>query len=395
MSLQKPMYYLTSLRFFHAYLRVVKKFSRPFPHQATQVLAFIAILLNTVLSSSALAKLPAIETEPNGSTSLTRVQTDIFPNLYILGPGDQVAIEVFGYEEYTASKVILPDGTISLPLVGAVQAAGQTSDSLTQMLTTELSNYLVDPVVSVSLTILRPVLVTVSGEVQRPGPIQLRSLTTTNDFDNGINDINSAIDDNLDGIPTVSSALIQAGGITQNADIRQVLVRRSRSANDSVTTTINLWDAVWSDNAVQDLVLQDGDSLFVPRLAEGETLDRRLIARSTLAPSVVRVRVVGEVVRPGEVQVPPDSSLSSAVAIAGGPTTDAKLSKVEFVRLNEQGQVEHQEIDLRNLVDDFQIQEGDVVIVPKKGSASFFDLAGDLFAPINLLRGVVDLFNND
>ena len=394
MSVQKQMYYL-SPRFLHIYLDIAKKLSRVSPYPAIQLAVFIAFSLNIISLSSALAQQASLEVEQSASASLLQSQTNPFPNNYILGPGDHVAIEVFEYEEFTASKVILPDGTISLPLVGAIPAAGQTSDSLERLLTDELSNYLVNPVVSVSLTILRPVVVTVSGEVQRPGPVQLRSLTTTNDFGNGFNDINSATDDTLDGAPTVSSALIQAGGITQNADIRQVMVRRSRSASDSVTTNINLWDAVWSDNAVQDLVLQDGDSIFVPRLAAGETLDRRLIARSTLAPSVVRVRVVGEVVRPGEVQVPPDSSLSSAVAIAGGPTNDAKLSEVEFVRLNEQGQIEYQEVDLRNLVDDFQIQEGDVVIVPRKGSAAFFDVASRLFAPLNLFRGVVDILDNN
>lgn len=387
------MHYL-NLRFTHIYPFMKQKFFRFYYYPTVQVSVSIGLLLNAISLLPALAQQPTLEIETANSTSLLQTQTSSFPREYTLGPGDHIAIEVFDHEEFTASKVILPDGTISIPLVGSVQAAGQTSDSLKQLLTAELSEYLVRPVISVSLTILRPVLVTVSGEVQRPGPVQLRSLTTTNDFGNGVNniDINSTTDNSLDGIPTVSSALVQAGGITRDSDIRQVVVRRLRSGSN-LATTVNLWDAVWSDSALQDLVLQDGDSIFVPRLAAGDTLDRRLIARSTLAPNVVRVRVVGEVVRPGEVQVPPSSSISSAVAIAGGPTNDARLSKVEFVRLNEQGQIERQEVDLRNLVDDFQIQEGDVVVVPRKGSADFFDLAGRLFSPLNLFRGVIDLFD--
>lgn len=386
------MYFIAS-KFLKVYSSTVEKLPRFYPYHTLRLSVFTAILLNTIILPSAMAQQPSSEIEESSSTLQLQARANTFPNHYILGPGDHVAIEVFDYEEFTSSKAILPDGTISLPLVGTVQAAGETSDSLEQLLAAELSNYLVNPVVSVSLTILRPVVVTVSGAVQRPGPVQLRSLTTTNEFGNGGNNLNSATEDSLDGIPTVSSALIEAGGITQNADIRQIMIRRSRSANDSSTTNVNLWDAVWSDNAVQDLVLQDGDSIFVPRLAAGEELDQRLIARSTLAPSVVRVRVVGEVVRPGEVQVPPDSSISSAVAIAGGPTNDARLSKVEFVRLNEQGQIERREVDLRNLVDDFQIQEGDVVIVPRSGSSAFFDVAGRLFAPFSLFQGVIDIFD--
>jgi polysaccharide biosynthesis/export protein len=95
------------------------------------------------------------------------------------------------------------------------------------------------------------------------------------------------------------------------------------------------------------------------------------------------------VTQPGEVQVPPNSSLSSAVAIAGGPTDDARLREVAFVRLSPAGEIQRQEIDLRNLTDDYQVQDGDVIIVPKRGSASLIDLAGRVFSPLGVL---LDLF---
>jgi len=258
---------------------------------------------------------------------------------YRIGAGDQIQVTVFGYEEYTGARVILPDGTFSLPLLGAIQAAGKTPDQLTEDLTAQLRTYLVDPVVSVSMTTLRPVVVTVGGEVQRPGPVQLRSLTTVAAVNN-----NAVSGTALNGVPTVSSALIEAGGITQNANIREITLTRTLPGNERVTIPIDLWSVLWSEEAPQDfssedlasaepertisqdVILQDGDSIRVPRLAAtDDTIDRRLIARSSLSPSTVRVRIVGEVNNPGEVQLPPNSSLSSAVAIAGGPTDDAKL----------------------------------------------------------------------
>lgn len=115
-----------------------------------------------------------------------------------------------------------------------------------------------------------------------------------------------------------------------------------------------------------------------------------------LAPATVRVRVVGEIKRPGEVQVPPDSTLSSAIAIARGPTKDARLSKVAFIRLNEQRQVEQQVVDLRHLTDNFQIQDGDILVVPERNVSNVLDFVGRLFSPIgeliNLLRGFGVLF---
>lgn len=297
---------------------------------------------------------------------------------YILGPGDQIEIAVFGYEEYTGAKTILSDGTITLPVIGVVSATDRTPEQLAQDLTKRLQAYLVDPVVTVSLNTLRPVVVNVAGEVQRPGPVELRAVTSDN---NGGN--------TPTGTPTVSSALIQAGGITQNADIRQVVVRHSLPNGDFSNSTINLWEALTSEKAPQDLVLQDGDSIYVPRLTGDATIDRRLIARSSLSPGTVRVRVVGEVRNPGEIQVPPDSSLSSAVAIAGGPTENARLSEVAFVRMSDSGEIERQQIDLRNLTDSYQVQDGDVVFVPKRSSASIVDFANRLVSPLNLLLNLL------
>jgi polysaccharide biosynthesis/export protein len=105
-----------------------------------------------------------------------------------------------------------------------------------------------------------------------------------------------------------------------------------------------------------------------------------------LAPSTVRVKVVGEVVAPGEVAVPPDSSVSSAVAIAGGPTEDAQLSKVSLVRRNDDGQIIEEEIDLSHLVDDYQVQDGDVVVVAKRGYLSVIDGISRVLSPVNLFR---------
>jgi polysaccharide biosynthesis/export protein len=113
------------------------------------------------------------------------------------------------------------------------------------------------------------------------------------------------------------------------------------------------------------------------------------LARSSFSPATVRVRVVGEVTAPGEVQVPPNSSLSSAVAIAGGPTEDARLRQVAFIRLSPEGTVERQTIDLRDLSDSYQVQDGDVIIVPKRGSASLVDFAGRVFSP---LGAILNLF---
>ena len=332
---------------------------------------------STTLKEGEALPTPAAEAIREGKLKLRPIKkTEAIHPAYILGPGDQIEITVFGFEEFTGAEVILPDGTITLPVIGSVMAAGRTPDTLAQELTVILDTWLVEPIVNISLNILRPVVVNVAGEVERPGPVELRGLTATTARNSGRTQGND-----LEETPTVSSAIMEAGGVTHDGDIRQVVLKRSLPEGNSTKITINLWDAIWSENAPEDLIVQDGDSIFVPQLPPGADVDRRQIARSSLAPDTVRVRVVGEVKRPGEVQVPPDSVLSSAVASAGGPTDDAKLSEVVFIRLNEQGDADTQEVDLSYLNDNIQIQEGDVVIVPKKNSASILDFVGRLMRP--------------
>jgi polysaccharide export outer membrane protein len=306
---------------------------------------------------------------------------------YVLGSGDQIAVTVFGYEEFEGSRVVLPDGTISVPLVGAVQASGITVEGLAQDLTNRLRPYLVDPVVDVSLTVLRPIVVNVAGEVHRPGPVQLSSLTdvrTRVDTDSRITSSSTA--------PTLSTAITSVGGVRRTANIREIVLQRTLVGNETATIEVNLWEALLSASAPSDPILRDGDTIFVPEMTAADIAEQRLVASSTFAPELVRVRVVGEVEAPGPIEVPPDSSLSAAIAIAGGPTEDSELDEVSLVRLNDDGQVEERKLDLEDLVDNFQVQEGDVIFVPQEDGRSFLDFVPRLLGPVGDLLDIFDFF---
>jgi polysaccharide biosynthesis/export protein len=308
---------------------------------------------------------------------------------YILGAGDQISLSVIGYPEFTGTIAILSDGTIALPLVGTLRVSGLTTNQLSAALSQRLRTYLVDPVVSVGLAVMRPVVVTVAGEVHRPGPIQLSGLSSSNGNPLGGEGTTAAGTNSQllerPALPTLSSAVLLAGGVTRDADIRQVSVRRPLPGGQVENLTLNLWEAITSEAGMVDIGLRDGDAIYIPRLS-GDEIDRRAVASSSLAPSTVRVKVIGEVVAPGEVAVPPDSSVSSAVAIAGGPTEDAQLSNVSLVRRGDDGQIIEEAVDLSNLVDDYQVQDGDVVVVAKRGYLSVVDGIGRVLNPVNWFR---------
>lgn len=327
---------------------------------------------------------------PTAPSSEVEAARPISSDAYILDSGDQIFISVFGYDEFTGTWIVLPDGTISMPLLGSIVVTGQTPDALSRYLTQRLNEHLVEPVVTVSPSVLRPVIVNVAGAVHRPGPLQLRSLSAVNPSIT-VNTVSSRAESTLDAVPTLSSALVEAGGITLDADIRRVIVTRARPGQEPQSTTINLWNSIWSDEMPEDLVLQDGDAIFVPTLENDTDINRRLLVQSNYAPEAIAVRVMGEVKRPGEISVSPTSSISGAIAAAGGHTTDGRLRRVALVRLNPDGSIFQEELDLRDLNDAGQIQAGDVVYVPQQNSSGVLDFAGRLLSPINSILGFLRL----
>jgi polysaccharide export outer membrane protein len=332
------------------------------------------------------------EINPPGSLSSEVFSGDLFSE-YLLGPGDQIRTEIIGYEtfEWAASdRVVLSDGSIRLPLIGTVTAAGMPLEQLEAEVTQRLRRTLVEPEVSMSLVVLRPIVVNVAGDVYRPGPVQLGSLTQAQTNIAGGNSLSTTTT-----TPTLTAALTAAGGIRRTADIRQVIIQRRLANGQFAEYQVNLWDALRGQDNLGVLVMFDGDSVFVPKATADSGIDQALIARSSISPANVRVRVIGEgVVRPGEVEVQPDSSVSSAVAAAGGPNADAALQEVRLVRLSESGQVEEQQINLSSLIDNNQIQDGDVILVPKRGSLVGVDQVARFLTPIlGPLGGIFGILN--
>lgn len=297
---------------------------------------------------------------------------------YILGAGDQISVSVIDFPEFSLTQAVLPDGTITLPLIGAVQASDQTLDTLRVEVTRRLSAYVIDPAVELNLVSLRPAVITVGGEVFRPGPIQLNSLPTST----------SAT------IPTVSTALVNAGGVRRSADLRSITVQRRLPNGNQETLTVNLWESIFQGEQGGDIVLQDQDVVFVPKALADSDIDPRLVSRSSLAPEQINVRIIGEVNRPGETEVSPDSTVLSTLAAAAGPNSDANLRDVALLRLDDRGQLIGQQLDLRSFEDTTPVQDGDIIVVPKKGYLNFLDGVSRTLRPITTPFSFLLLLNN-
>lgn len=348
----------------------------------------LAFLLAAQIPSFAQEQLPQ-SAQP--ASQPPTFQTGVASSGYLMGPGDRLKIGVFEYEEFAGEQVILPDGTISMPLVGTVVASERTPDGLALELTERLKPFLKNPIVSVGLSTLRPLRINVAGEVLRPGPLQLTNIIGSPTAQ--LTPVVATAGGAPPRTPTVSAALAEAGGVTKDADIRRITLKRFSPDGSAPTMEINLWDAVWSQDAPRDIALRDGDTLYIPKLAPSDTLDRKKIATSSLASRTVRVRVVGEVKKPGEVEVLSNGVVSSAIATAGGPTDKADLGQVLLTRLNSEGQIEKATVNVNDLVDQNQIQQGDVIVVPKSGTSFALDFALALFSPFTGLARLYTVFD--
>jgi polysaccharide biosynthesis/export protein len=302
--------------------------------------------------------------------------SDIIP----LKSGDRIRLTVVGFPDLSGEQIILSDGTIQLPMVGAISIAGLTPGSASETIITKLKDYVRRPQISIVLLALSPLRVNVIGEVLQPGPRTLEpSKNQTNSF----------------GIPTISpitlsDAVSIAGGITPNADLRNIIIRRTtvKSVRPGVFVAtrsevkVDLWQVLQEGDLNGDPRLNYGDEIIIPT-ATLTTPDQQALLKSTFAPSKIRVQVAGEVQKAGQVEIAPNSSVSSAIAAAGGPTRDAKNNDILLYRNLPDGRVESQKFDFGK--SSIALQDGDVIVVGEKGSSKVLDFLGRLMNPIGPL----------
>ena len=136
---------------------------------------------------------------------------------YIIGPGDVLDLKLFDAAELSGPLEVLNDGSVPLPLVGSVRLSGLTLQQATVWVQQLMSKELLRPDLQLRVVTPRPIRVALVGQVERPG---IYSLTTAeaSTTEGGSNSIS--------GLPTVVDAIQKAGGITQQANLRGVVLQR-------------------------------------------------------------------------------------------------------------------------------------------------------------------------
>ena len=161
------------------------------------------------------------------------------PSPYLIGPTDVLNIYVWKEPELTQDVTVLPDGKITFPLIGEIQAEGRTVTELKQDITEKLKDYVTAPEVTVVVRQINSRRVYTIGKVGRQGPFPL--------------------------VPnmTVLQALSTAGGFAEWADEKRVLIIR-REGDKEVQIRFNYKDYISGKNLDQNILLKPNDTIVVP-----------------------------------------------------------------------------------------------------------------------------------
>ncbi|MBN3907350.1 MAG: polysaccharide biosynthesis/export family protein [Nostoc sp. NMS1] len=298
-------------------------------------------------------------------------------NRYVVDPVIVLALAA-QRQDLSFQAVISPEGNIVVPQVGTVSLQGLTLEEAQEKIRLGLSRFFPDPIVVVSLAGTRPVQVTVSGEIFRPGIYPINSST-----------------------PRVADALLISGGSTLNADLRQIQVRRKLIDGSVISQTIDLYAALQNGGSIPNLRLQDGDAILVPRREVGndDGYDRNLVARSSLATPQIRVRVLNYAAGGLSIQALPNGS--TFVDALGGVNLDtANLRDIALVRFDpEQGKAVTQKLDAKKALggdasQNVALQDNDVIVVGRNLIGRITNFLTTITQPFFNVQSFLRFFDN-
>jgi protein involved in polysaccharide export with SLBB domain len=206
---------------------------------------------------------------------------------YVVGPGDGLAIDLWGGVTTRFTRVVDRQGRVSLPDAGPVEVSGRTLGDVQQLVQRTLATQYRDTSTEVSVSRLRTIRVYVVGEVNEPGAYDISSLSTP------------------------LNALVAAGGVTLRGSLRSLKHYQGRQLVEEVDAYDLLLRGVTPDAKK----LENGDTLMVPPLGP-------------------QVTVTGMVRRPAIYELHQEKTLADALDLAGGILPAATLKHVEVQRLD-------------------------------------------------------------
>lgn len=236
---------------------------------------------------------------------------------YVIGPGDEIKILLWGRVNAQYNLTVDRDGKITIPQIGPMLVAGMTFEQMSASLIKQ-AEQIVGTNIDIAMGSLKTIPIFVLGDVRRPGSYSIGSFAT------------------------ITDALLLAGGPTDIGSMRKVQLKRK----DHVVTTFDLYDLFLKGDKSKDMVLQAGDIVFVP----------------VTGPLV---GIAGNVKRPAIYELKDKFDLQHLFDLAGGIIPSAYTQQIQIDRIVRNEKQTIVDIDDKHLdkAGQFMLQDADLVKV--------------------------------
>jgi len=209
------------------------------------------------------------------------------PAEYVLGPGDEVRVQIWGAVDFAGNQTLDRNGQISLPKIGAVNLNGVQVKDLEAALRKQVGMVFTNVSVNAALGKLRGITVYVVGQAQQPGTYNLNSLST------------------------LVNAVFASGGPSANGSMRQIELKRG----GKTVTTLDLYDFIAKGDKSKDAALQPGDVIMIP-------------------PAGPRVALTGATDHGAIYELKAGSTVQDVLALGGGVSALAAVQKALVERID-------------------------------------------------------------
>lgn len=241
------------------------------------------------------------------------------PSDYIIGPDDEIGIDIYGFSEASYRLKVSPDGNLLVPNVGIIAVNGLNMEQAKEKIKNRLSKVytgLQSGVTSVNISLgnIRSIRVIITGEITKPGTYTLPS------------------------VATVFNALYSSGGPNENGSMRQIQLIR----NGQVKARIDVYDFLMNGSFKNNIRLQDQDVIHVPTYEN-------------------KIKIIGAVKREGYFEIKNNEHLDDAISFAGGFNDKAFRNRIKITR-NTTTEKRIEEVTTTSF-SQFSLQSGDEILV--------------------------------
>jgi protein involved in polysaccharide export with SLBB domain len=238
------------------------------------------------------------------------------PESYVLGPGDQIHVQVWGQVNFATTLPIDRTGGIYLPQVGEVHVAGVPASSLETVLRQAVGKVFRNFNLTASVGQIRSIQVYVVGNARRPGVYTISSLSTLVD------------------------ALFASGGPSPQGSMRRIEVRR----HGKVISTFDLYDLLLHGDRSHDVPLLSGDVIFIP-------------------PVGPEAALLGSVNTPAVYELVPGETIGQLIQDAGGASAIAAHTSISVERIDDHQDRAAMSVDFNHAGLDTPVHDGDLIRV--------------------------------